>query len=183
MAAPWFILGHFSFLSFRLLRFLHCFPFLELPLAFLGFVIGNNVGKYAPGDWFNDVLRNTGIVYGFAFAAHKFWSLRVILNFQGTTVDVRIGCWSMADLLFKFWLSKSPRVNVRSAQRSNLQTKCRHPSRVSASKLFCCVVIISSIQNTVNRTWSVEKLERKVQQYQQLFRSKMDVAMELYYPC
>ena len=114
MAAPWFILGHFTFLSFRQFRFLHCFPFLELPLAFLGFVVGDNVGKYAPGDWFNDVLRNTWIVYGFTFAAHKFWFLRVILNFQGTTVDVRMGCWSMADLLFKFWLSKSPGVNVRS---------------------------------------------------------------------
>ena len=158
---------HFTILSFRLFRFLHCFPFLELSLALPSFVVGDNIRKYAPGDWFNDVLRNTGIVYGFAFAAHEFWSLRVILNFQGTTVDVRIGCWSMADLLFKFWLSKSPRVNVRSAQRSNLQTKCRHPSRVSAPKLFFCAVIISSIPKAVNRTWSVAR-DREIALYRPL---------------
>ena len=157
MTAPWFILGHFTFLSFRLFCFLHCFPFLELPLAFLGFVVCDDVGKYAPGDWFNDVLRNTGIIYGFAFAAHKFWSLRVVLNFQGTVGACANGCWSMADLLFKFWLFKSPRVNVRSARWSNLETKCRHPSRVSASKLFCCAVIISSIKNAVKATGNVEK--------------------------
>ena len=40
----------FTILSFRLFRFLHCFPFLELPLAFLDFVIGDNVGKDTPGD-------------------------------------------------------------------------------------------------------------------------------------
>ena len=50
MTPHWFYLVFFTFLSFRLFRFLHCFPFPELPLTFLGFVVGDNVGKYAPGD-------------------------------------------------------------------------------------------------------------------------------------
>ena len=58
---------------------------------------------------------------------------------------------------FCFGLFKSPDALCSFHPVIKLQTKCRHPSRVSASKLFCCVVIISSIQYAVNRTWSVEK--------------------------
>ena len=72
MAAPRYILGFFTFLSFRLFCVALCFPFVELPLAFLGFIISDNVGKNAPGDGFNDVLRNTGIVHGFLFAGQVF---------------------------------------------------------------------------------------------------------------
>ena len=154
-AAPSFFLGSPSVLSFRLFRFLHCFPFLELPLAFLGFVIGDNVGKDTPGDWFNDVLRNTGIVYGFASTAHKFWSLRVVFSFQGAVWVRAKGCWSMANLLSNFDYPNHRVVNVRSVRQSKLQTKCRHPSRVSASKLFCYVLIIPLIKDAVNRTRSV----------------------------
>ena len=46
---------------------------------------------------------------------------------------------------------------VRSTRQLILQTKCRHPSRVSASKLFCCAIIISLIPNAVNRTGSVAR--------------------------
>ena len=65
-------LGLFTFLSFRLFCVTLCFPFAELPLAFLGFVVCDDVGKNAPGDGFNDVLRNTGIVHGFLFAGQVF---------------------------------------------------------------------------------------------------------------
>ena len=72
MAAPRFILGLITFLSFRLFCVTLCFPFLEFPLAFLGFVVGDDVGKNAPGDGFNDVLRNIGIVHGFLFTGQVF---------------------------------------------------------------------------------------------------------------
>ena len=72
MAAPWFILGLFTFLSFRLFCVTLCFPFTELPLAFLSFVICDDIGKNATGDCFNGVLRNTGIVHGFLFAGQVF---------------------------------------------------------------------------------------------------------------
>ena len=72
MAAPWLILGLFTFLSFRLFYVTPCFPFAELPLAFLGFVICDDIGKNATGDCFNGVLRNTGIVHGFLFAGQVF---------------------------------------------------------------------------------------------------------------
>ena len=72
MAAPWFILGLLTFLSFRLFCVTLCFPFAELPLAFLGFVICDDVGKNAPGDCFNNVWWNTGIVHGFLFAGQVF---------------------------------------------------------------------------------------------------------------
>ena len=72
MAAPRFILGHFTFLSFRLFCVTLCFPFAELPLAVLSFVICDDVGKNAPGDGFNGVLRNTGIVLWVMFAGQVF---------------------------------------------------------------------------------------------------------------
>ena len=72
VAAPRFILGLFTFLSFRLFCVTLCFPFSELPLAFLGFVVCDDVGKNAPGDCFNSVWRNTGIVHGFLFAGQVF---------------------------------------------------------------------------------------------------------------
>ena len=142
MAPHWFYLGIFTFLSFRLFHFLHWFPFLELPLAFLGFVIGDNVGKDTPGDWFNDVLRNTGIVYGFVFTAHKFWSLRVVLNFQGTSVDMRMGCWSMAGLLSVLDYSNHRMLYVRSTRWSNYKQnadtrqECLHRSYSVALLLY-----------------------------------------------
>ena len=142
MAAPRFILWLFTILSFRLFRFLHCFPFLELPLAFLGFVVGDDIGKYAPGDWFNDVLRNTGIVHRFLFAAHKFWSLRVVLNFQGTSVDMRMGCWSMAGLLSVLDYSNHRMLYVRSTRWSNYKQnadtrqECLHRSYSVALLLY-----------------------------------------------
>ena len=72
MAAPRFILGLFTYLSFRLFSITPSFPFAELPLAFLGFVICDDIGKNAPGDGFNSVLRNTGIVRWFLFTGQVF---------------------------------------------------------------------------------------------------------------
>ena len=133
----------FTILSFRLFRFLHCFPFLELPLAFLGFVVGDNIGKYAPGDWFNDVLRNTGIVHGFLFAAHKFWSLRVVLNFQGTSVGVRmgIGRWQTSFSIFDYpnhrGLMPVPPGDQIYKQNADTRQECLH-----RTILLCCYYII-----------------------------------------
>jgi len=65
-----------------------------------------------------------------------------------------VGRWQASFPNFDY--SNHRMLYVRSTQRLNLQTKCRHPSRVSASILFFCAVIISSIQNAVNRTGTVE---------------------------
>ena len=52
------------------------------------------------------------------------------------------GNWSMADLLFNFWLSKSPRVNARSARWSNYKQnadtrqECLHRSYSFALLLY-----------------------------------------------
>lgn len=51
-------------------------PFPELPLTFFAFVVGENVGEDAPGDVFDFVLRNTGIVDELLFAAQAGCSLR-----------------------------------------------------------------------------------------------------------
>ena len=66
----------FPCLSFRLSRFTLSQPLPELPLAFFTFVVGENVGEDAPGDVLNFVLRNTGIVDEFLFAAQAGCSLR-----------------------------------------------------------------------------------------------------------
>ena len=51
-------------------------PFPELPLTFFAFVVGENVGEDAPGDVFDFVLRNTGIVDELFPAAQAGCSLR-----------------------------------------------------------------------------------------------------------
>ena len=64
------------FLSFRLSRFMLSLPFPELPLAFFAFVVGEDVREDAPGNVFDLVLRNTGIVDELLFAAQAGCSLR-----------------------------------------------------------------------------------------------------------
>ena len=142
VTAPRFILVLFTLLSFRLFRFLHCLPLLELPLAFLGFVVGDNVGKYAPSNWFNDVLRNTGIVYGFASTAHKFWSLRVVLNFQGTSVGVwmGVGRWQTSFSIFDYQnhrgLMSVPPGDQVYKQNADTRQECLHRSYSVALLLY-----------------------------------------------
>ena len=73
------LFGHlltFPYLSFRLFRFTLNQPLPELPLAFFTFVVGENVGEDAPGDVFDFVLRNTGIVDELLLAAQAGCSLR-----------------------------------------------------------------------------------------------------------
>ena len=71
----------FIFLSFRLFRFTLSLPFPELPLAFLTFVVGENIREDAPGDMFDFVLRNTGIVDELLLAAQAGCSLRFDMKF------------------------------------------------------------------------------------------------------
>ena len=71
----------FPFLSFRLSRFTLSQPLPELPLAFFAFVIGEDVGEDAPGNVFNLVLRNTGIVDELLLAAQAGCSLRFDIKF------------------------------------------------------------------------------------------------------
>lgn len=66
----------FPFLSFRLFCFTLSQPFLELPLAFFTFVVGEDVRENTPGDVLDFVLRNTGIVYELLLAAQVGCSLR-----------------------------------------------------------------------------------------------------------
>ena len=83
LAAPCVIfLLHFPSFSFRLSRFMLSLPFPELPLTFFAFVVGENVGEDAPGDVFDFVLRNTGIVDELFPAAQAGCSLRFISNFK-----------------------------------------------------------------------------------------------------
>ena len=56
-------------------------PFPELPLTFFAFVVGENVGEDAPGDVFDFVLRNTGIVDELFPAAQAGCSLRFNMKF------------------------------------------------------------------------------------------------------
>ena len=56
-------------------------PFPELPLTFFAFVVGENVGEDAPGDVFDFVLRNTGIVDELLLAAQAGCSLRFNMKF------------------------------------------------------------------------------------------------------
>ena len=71
----------------------------ELPLAFLGFVICDDIGKNATGDCFNGVLRNTGIVHGFLFATHKFLIPPGSIKFSRYSWIYAYGRGSMAGLL------------------------------------------------------------------------------------
>lgn len=74
MAIPPLVLCFVVFpcLSFCQFRITLRFPFSEFTLAFLGFVICDDVGKNAAGDGFDGVLRNIGIVYRLVFARQKF---------------------------------------------------------------------------------------------------------------
>lgn len=85
----------FPFLSFRLFRFTLSLPFPELPLAFLAFVVGENVREDAPGNVFNLVLRNTGIVDELLLAAQAGCSLRFDMKF------LRCGCMWVDDLYLR----------------------------------------------------------------------------------
>ena len=67
-------------------------PFPELPLTFFAFVVGENVGEDAPGDVFDFVLRNTGIVDELFPAAQAGCSLRFNVKFQGAVVGGRTIC-------------------------------------------------------------------------------------------
>ena len=71
----------FPYLSSRLFRFMLSLPFPELPLTFFAFVVGENVGEDAPGDVFDFVLRNTGIVDELFPAAQAGCSLRFNVKF------------------------------------------------------------------------------------------------------
>ena len=82
----------FPFLSFRPFRFTLSLPFPELPLAFCAFVVGENVRKDAPGDVFNLVLRNTGIVDALLLAAQAGCSLRFNMIFFRCSCGWRTIC-------------------------------------------------------------------------------------------
>jgi len=96
VAAPWFILGLFTVLSFRLFRFLHCFPFLELPLTFLGFVICDDVGKNAPGNCFNIRILTPKSGYLFGYPDFSF----SILQHHRFRQDQRVADQAVAVQLF-----------------------------------------------------------------------------------
>ena len=66
----------FPYLSFRLIRFTLSKPLPELPLTFFALVVGQDVGENAPGDVFDFVLRNAGIVDELFPAAQAGCSLR-----------------------------------------------------------------------------------------------------------
>ena len=88
----------FPFLSFRLSRFTLSQPLPELPLTFFAFVVGEDVRENAPGDVFDFVLRNTGIVDELLLAAKAGCSLRFDMKF------LRCSCGWADNLLLTAWL-------------------------------------------------------------------------------
>ena len=77
----------FPYLSFRCFRFTLSLPLPELPLTFFSFVIVEDVRQDAPGDVLDFVLRNTGIVDKFLFAAQVGCSLRFDIELSGSVLD------------------------------------------------------------------------------------------------
>ena len=156
-----------TYLIIILLFFHHSFlP--SVPLLALLSILGTAAGlpRFRSRRWYREVCTGRLIQWCAAECRNcsrvSFCGSQVLIppgniKFSRYKCGCANGCWPMAELLSKFWLSKSPRVNVRSNRRSNLQTKCRHPSRASASKLFFCVVIISMIQKAVKGIGNVEK--------------------------
>ena len=88
----------FPFLSFRLSRFTLSQPLPKLPLTFFAFVVGEDVRQDTPGDVFDFVLRNTGIVDELLLAAQAGCSLRFDMKF------LRCSCGRADDLLLTAWL-------------------------------------------------------------------------------
>ena len=82
----------FPFLSFRLIRFTLSQPLPKLPLTFFAFVVGEDVRQDAPGDVLDFVLRNTGIVDEFLFAAQAGCSLRFDMKFLRYSCGWTICC-------------------------------------------------------------------------------------------
>ena len=100
----------FPYLSFRLFRFTLSQPFPELPLTFFAFVIGEDVRENAPGDVFDFVLRNTGIIDELLFAAQAGCSLRFDMKF------LRCSCGWADNLLLTAWLPSQETENAGACQ-------------------------------------------------------------------
>ena len=66
----------FPYLSFRCFRFTLSQSLPELPLTFFTFVVGENVREDTPGDVFDLVLRDTGMLHELFSAAQAGYSLR-----------------------------------------------------------------------------------------------------------
>ena len=118
MAAPRFILGFFTFLSFRLFRFALSQPLPKLPLAFFAFVVGKDVRENAPGNVPDFVLRNTGIVDELLLAAQAGCSLRFDMKF------LRCRCGRADDLLLTAWLLSQETENAGACQAMGLMGVC-----------------------------------------------------------
>ena len=108
----------FPYLSFRLFRFTLSLPFPELLLAFFAFVIGENVREDTPGDVFDLVLRNTGIVDELFLAAQAGCSLRFDMKF------LRYSCGRADNLLLTAWLLSQETENAGACQATGLMCVC-----------------------------------------------------------
>ena len=93
------ILRLFTLLSFLLFRSTLNQPFLELPLTFFAFVIGEDVRQDTPGDVLDFVLRNTGIVDELLLAAQAGYSLRFDIKFLSCSFGFADDlCWRHGSL-------------------------------------------------------------------------------------
>ena len=100
----------FPYLSFRLIRFTLSKPLPELPLTFFALVVGQDVGENAPGDVFDFVLRNAGIVDELFPAAQAGCSLRFDMKF------LRCSCGWADNLLLTAWLLSQETENAGACQ-------------------------------------------------------------------
>ena len=107
----------FPCLSFRLFHFTLCQPLLELPLTFLAFVVSKDIRQDAPGDGFNLVLWNPGIVDELFLAAQADDSLRFDMKFLRCRCVVS-GCFLTA------WLLSQKTKNADACQVGGLMGVC-----------------------------------------------------------
>lgn len=107
----------FPCLSFRLFHLTLCQPLPKLPLPLLAFVVSKDVWQNAPGDGFNLVLWNLGIVDELLFAAQADDSLRFDMKF------LRCGCVDSGYFLTA-WLLSQKTENADACQVGDLIGVC-----------------------------------------------------------
>ena len=133
----------FSCLSFRCFRFTLSLPLLELPLSFFTLVKCDDVGKDALGDVLNLMLRNAGIVDELLSTSQvKKFPSGSILNFQGTSVDVRmtVGRWQTSFSDFDYpnhrGLMSVPTGDQIYKQNADTRQECLHRNYSVALLLY-----------------------------------------------
>ena len=89
-------------------HFLLLFPLLELPLAFLAFVEGQDVGKQASGDDFDLVLRDVCVVDELLVSTQEYLLRRLRLICEGVLGVFEVFFRFCPFFLFGKWKCRCP---------------------------------------------------------------------------